>query len=160
MLLGVRAVLAESYERIHRANLVGMGILPLELPAGETVESLGLSGHETFDITGLEGAGSDGFPREVTVRADDKELTCRVRIDTPNEVEHPPRRHPPVRPPPAPRLTGMGRRDRGLGQREYRGHPPRSAGLVVTVRRASSPRWPFRSPSPFLPAEPSSGWSA
>ena len=88
MLLGVRAVLAESYERIHRANLVGMGILPLELPAGETVESLGLTGHETFEITGLEGAGADGFPREVTVRADDKELTCRVRIDTPNEVEY------------------------------------------------------------------------
>jgi aconitate hydratase len=88
MLLGVRAVLAESYERIHRSNLVGMGILPLELPAGETVSSLGLSGHETFDITGLEGAGGDGFPREVTVRADDKELTCRVRIDTPNEVEY------------------------------------------------------------------------
>jgi aconitate hydratase len=88
MLLGVRAVLAESYERIHRANLVGMGILPLELPAGETVESLGLTGHETFEITGLEGAGADGFPREVTVRADDQELTCRVRIDTPNEVEY------------------------------------------------------------------------
>jgi aconitate hydratase len=88
MLLGVRAVLAESYERIHRANLVGMGILPLELPDGETVESLGLTGHETFDITGLEGAGADSFPREVTVRADDKELTCRVRIDTPNEVEY------------------------------------------------------------------------
>ena len=79
MLLGVRAVLAESYERIHRANLVGMGILPLELPDGETVESLGLTGHETFDITGLEDAGADGFPREVAVRADDKELTCRLR---------------------------------------------------------------------------------
>jgi aconitate hydratase len=87
-LLGVRAVLAESYERIHRANLVGMGILPLELPAGETVESLGLTGHETFDVTGLEGAGSEGFPREVVVRADGRELTCRVRIDTPNEVEY------------------------------------------------------------------------
>jgi aconitate hydratase len=88
MLLGVRAVLAESYERIHRANLVGMGILPLELPAGETAESLGLTGHETFDITGLEDAGADGFPRELSVRADDKELTCRLRIDTPNEVEY------------------------------------------------------------------------
>ena len=88
MLLGVRAVLAESYERIHRANLVGMGILPLELPAGETVESLGLTGRETFEITGLEGAGADGFPRELTVRADDQELTCRLRIDTPNEVEY------------------------------------------------------------------------
>ena len=88
MLLGVRAVLAESYERIHRANLVGMGILPLELPPGETVESLGLTGHETFEITGLEGAGADGFPRELTVRADDQELVCRLRIDTPNEVEY------------------------------------------------------------------------
>jgi aconitate hydratase len=88
MLLGVRAVLAESYERIHRANLVGMGILPLELPDGETVESLGLTGHETFDVTGLEDAGADDFPREVTVRADDQELTCRLRIDTPNEVEY------------------------------------------------------------------------
>jgi aconitate hydratase len=88
MLLGVRAVLAESYERIHRANLVGMGILPLELPPGETVESLGLTGHETFEITGLEGAGAEGFPRELTVRADGRELTCRVRIDTPNEVEY------------------------------------------------------------------------
>jgi aconitate hydratase len=88
MLLGVRAVLAESYERIHRANLVGMGILPLELPAGESVQSLGLTGHETFEITGLEGAAADAFPREVTVRADDQELTCRVRIDTPNEVEY------------------------------------------------------------------------
>ena len=88
MLLGVRAVLAESYERIHRANLVGMGILPLEFPAGESVESLGLTGHETFEITGLEGAGADAFPREVAVRADDQELTCRVRIDTPNEVEY------------------------------------------------------------------------
>jgi aconitate hydratase len=88
MLLGVRAVLAESYERIHRANLVGMGILPLEYPDGENVESLGLTGHETYEITGLEDAGADGFPREVTVRADDQELTCRLRIDTPNEVEY------------------------------------------------------------------------
>jgi aconitate hydratase len=87
-LLGVRAVLAESYERIHRSNLVGMGVLPLELPAGETVESLGLTGHETFDVQGLEGAGSGDFPTEVTVKADGRELRCRVRIDTPNEVEY------------------------------------------------------------------------
>jgi aconitate hydratase len=85
-LLGVRAVLAASYERIHRSNLVGMGVLPLELPPGESVESLGLTGRETFDVTGLEGAG--GFPGEVTVRADGRELRCRVRIDTPNEVEY------------------------------------------------------------------------
>jgi aconitate hydratase A / 2-methylisocitrate dehydratase len=88
MLQGVRAVLACSYERIHRANLVGMGILPLEFPDGESAESLGLTGHETFDITGLEGAGSDDFPRELTVTADGRELTCRLRIDTPNEVEY------------------------------------------------------------------------
>jgi aconitate hydratase len=87
-LLGVRAVLASSYERIHRSNLVGMGVLPLELPAGETVESLGLTGHETFDVEGLEGAGAGGFPAEVTVKADGKQLRCRVRIDTPNEVEY------------------------------------------------------------------------
>jgi len=87
-LLGVRAVLAASYERIHRSNLVGMGVLPLELPAGETVGSLGLTGHETFDVDGLEGAGTGEFPSEVTVRADGKELRCRVRIDTPNEVEY------------------------------------------------------------------------
>jgi len=87
-LLGVRAVLAQSYERIHRSNLVGMGVLPLELPAGETVESLGLTGQETFDVEGLEGTGAGDFPGEVTVRADGKELRCRVRIDTPNEVEY------------------------------------------------------------------------
>ncbi len=87
-LLGVRAVLAESYERIHRSNLVGMGVLPLEFPAGSSVGSLGLSGHETFEITGLEGAGPDGFPREAAVRADDQEFSARIRIDTPNEVEY------------------------------------------------------------------------
>ncbi len=88
-LLGVRAVIAESYERIHRSNLVGMGILPLEFLAGESVESLGLSGHETFDVVGLEGgSGADGFPRELTVRADGRELRVRVRIDTPNEEEY------------------------------------------------------------------------
>jgi aconitate hydratase len=87
-LLGVRAVLAASYERIHRSNLVGMGVLPLELPPGETAESLGLTGHETFDVDGLEGAGAGGFPGEVAVRADGRQLRCRVRIDTPNEVEY------------------------------------------------------------------------
>jgi aconitate hydratase len=88
LLLGVRAVLARSYERIHRSNLVGMGILPLEFLDGDSVESLGLEGHETFDVVGLEDAGPGEFPREVTVRADDKEFRARVRIDTPNEVEY------------------------------------------------------------------------
>jgi aconitate hydratase len=85
-LLGVRAVLAESFERIHRSNLIGMGVLPLELPAGQTVESLGLSGHEVFTIRGL--AGRDAPPREVTVTADGVELMARVRIDTPREADY------------------------------------------------------------------------
>ncbi len=88
LLLGVRAVVAESYERIHRSNLVGMGILPLEFLNGANVESLGLTGHETFDVVGLEDAPADSFPREVTVRADGKEFRAKVRIDTPNEVEY------------------------------------------------------------------------
>ncbi|MBV9212749.1 MAG: aconitate hydratase AcnA [Actinobacteria bacterium] len=79
-LLGVRFVLAESYERIHRSNLVGMGILPLQLPAGESVESLGITGHEEIDLGELvEGA------RSLTVKAGDVELEATVRIDTPQE---------------------------------------------------------------------------
>jgi aconitate hydratase len=85
-LLGVRAVIASSYERIHRSNLIGMGILPLQFPDGQSVESLGLSGEETFAITGL--AGADAIPDEVTVRADDTEFRARVRIDTPREAEY------------------------------------------------------------------------
>src|SRR3954453_1163280 len=77
-LLGVRAVIAESFERIHRSNLVGMGVLPLQFAEGENAESLGLSGEETFEITGLEGA--DEIPREITVKADDREFQMRVRI--------------------------------------------------------------------------------
>ena len=83
-LLGVRAVIAESFERIHRSNLVGMGVLPLQFPEGEDAESLGLTGEEEFSITGLE----DGSAKEVTVKADDKEFKARVRIDTPKEVEY------------------------------------------------------------------------
>jgi aconitate hydratase len=88
LLLGVRAVLAQSYERIHRSNLVGMGILPLEFQDADSVSSLGLTGRETFEIVGLEEAGAGAFPREVTVRADGKEFRATVRIDTPNEVEY------------------------------------------------------------------------
>jgi aconitate hydratase len=83
-LLGVRAVIAESFERIHRSNLVGMGVLPLQFAEGESVESLGLTGKEKFSIDGIEG----GEAREVAVRADEKAFTCRVRIDTPKEVEY------------------------------------------------------------------------
>ena len=83
-LLGVRAVIAESFERIHRSNLVGMGVLPLQFPEGENAESLGLSGKEEFSITGLE----DGSAKEVTVKADDTEFKARVRIDTPKEADY------------------------------------------------------------------------
>jgi aconitate hydratase len=85
-LLGVRAVLAESYERIHRSNLVGMGVLPLQFREGDSVEELGLTGEETFSITGL--AGEDDIPREVTVTADEREFTMVVRIDTPKEQQY------------------------------------------------------------------------
>jgi aconitate hydratase len=85
-LLGVRAVIAQSYERIHRSNLIGMGVLPLQYRDGETRESLGLTGEETFEITGL--AGATDIPREVTVRAGDKEFVARVRIDTPGEAAY------------------------------------------------------------------------
>jgi aconitate hydratase len=85
-LLGVRAVIAQSFERIHRSNLVGMGVLPLQFADGDSVESLGLSGHEKFTIAGL--SDGDEVPRELTVKADDKEFTVRVRIDTPKEQRY------------------------------------------------------------------------
>jgi aconitate hydratase len=85
-LLGVRAAIAESFERIHRSNLVGMGVLPLQLAAGDTIESLGLTGEEEYTIEGL--AGVDEVPRELTVRADDKTFGVRVRIDTPKEQQY------------------------------------------------------------------------
>ena len=81
-LLGVRAVIAESFERIHRSNLIGMGVLPLQFPAGESVESLGLSGEETIDVGDLE----DGEAKTVRVSADDVEFEATVRLDTPKEV--------------------------------------------------------------------------
>jgi aconitate hydratase len=87
-LLGVRAVLVESFERIHRSNLIGMGVLPLQFKPGESAASLGLTGHEVFDITGVEAMNSGDTPREVTVRADDKEFSAIVRIDTPGEAEY------------------------------------------------------------------------
>jgi aconitate hydratase len=85
-LLGVRAVIAESFERIHRSNLVGMGVLPLQFKDGESVESVGLTGHETFTIAGL--ADAEEIPRKVTVKADDKEFEVTVRIDTPKEQRY------------------------------------------------------------------------
>jgi aconitate hydratase len=94
-LLGVRAVIAQSYERIHRSNLVGMGILPLQFLSGETPETLGLTGRETFDLTGLAALLTEGFPRgkELTVtatRPDGSTTRFRttVRIDTPQELQY------------------------------------------------------------------------
>jgi len=83
-LLGVRAVIAESYERIHRSNLLMMGILPLQYVSGESRESLGLTGREEFSITGIENADTE----DVTVRADNTEFRARVRLDTEREREY------------------------------------------------------------------------
>jgi aconitate hydratase len=95
LLLGVCAVLAESYERIHRSNLVGMGILPLQFRAGETVSSLGLNGEEVYDLEGLSKLLESGFAggREITVKArkpdgGERVFQALVRIDTPQEVRY------------------------------------------------------------------------
>ncbi|MGB0098335.1 MAG: aconitate hydratase [Solirubrobacteraceae bacterium] len=85
-LLGVRAVIAESFERIHRSNLVGMGVLPLQFNDRDSVASLGLTGEETFTIGGL--AGTDTIPRELTVKADEKQFKVIARIDTPKEQRY------------------------------------------------------------------------
>ncbi|MFI6174893.1 aconitate hydratase AcnA [Nonomuraea sp. NPDC051191] len=87
-LLGVRAVIAESYERIHRSNLIGMGVLPLQFPEGATADSLGLTGEETFDITGVEALNGGGIPSTVHVKAGDVEFDAVVRIDTPGEADY------------------------------------------------------------------------
>ena len=94
-MLGVRAVLAQSFERIHRSNLVGMGVLPMEFVDGESKESLGLTGHETYDLVGLSEAISNGFAngKILTMKASGtdgsvKEIKVRVRIDTPQEVQY------------------------------------------------------------------------
>jgi aconitate hydratase len=83
-LLGVRAVIAQSFERIHRSNLLMMGVLPLQFADGESPETLGLTGREEFSITGVE----NGEAREVTVHADGKEFRARLRLDTPREREY------------------------------------------------------------------------
>jgi aconitate hydratase len=83
-LLGVKVVIAASYERIHRSNLLMMGVLPLQFMPGEDAKSLGLTGRESFDVIGVE----DGTASEVTVRADGREFRCRVRLDTPREREY------------------------------------------------------------------------
>jgi aconitate hydratase len=87
-LLGVRAVLVESFERIHRSNLIGMGVLPLQFKPGESAESLGLTGQETYDIEGIAKISEGGVPHEVVVTADGKRFTATVRIDTPGEADY------------------------------------------------------------------------
>jgi aconitate hydratase len=92
-LLGVRAVIAQSFERIHRSNLIGMGVLPLQFPEGESAASLGLTGEETFDILGIEELNSGTTPSTVTVRATapdgrTTEFQAVVRIDTPGEADY------------------------------------------------------------------------
>jgi aconitate hydratase len=92
-LLGVQAVIAESYERIHRSNLIGMGVLPLQFPAGENAESLGLTGEETFDISGITAINDGPTPKTVKViatreGADPIEFDAVVRIDTPGEADY------------------------------------------------------------------------
>ena len=90
-LLGIQAVLAESYERIHRSNLVGMGLLPLQFTEGENAASLGLSGFETFDIQGIQNGITPGMTVTIRARGDDsKEKTFHAitRIDTPYEIQY------------------------------------------------------------------------
>ena len=87
-LLGVRAVIAESFERIHRSNLIGMGVLPLQFKDGQSAQSLGLTGTETFAISGITELNSGRIPKEVQVTAGDKSFTAKVRIDTPGEGDY------------------------------------------------------------------------
>ncbi|MGF1504341.1 MAG: aconitate hydratase, partial [Anaerolineae bacterium] len=91
ILLGVKAVIATSYERIHRSNMIGMGVLPLQFKEGESAETLGLTGYETYDITGIEGDLEPG--QEIQVKAVDvsgkvTEFTAIARLDTPVEVKY------------------------------------------------------------------------
>ena len=81
-------MIAESYERIHRSNLIGMGVLPLQFPAGQNAESLGLTGEETFSIVGITEFNEGRTPATVKVKADDKEFDAVVRIDTPGEANY------------------------------------------------------------------------
>lgn len=87
-LLGVRAVIAESFERIHRSNLIGMGVLPLEYREGESAKTLGLNGSEVFSITGITALNLGGVPRELTVIAGNVRFSAKVRIDTPGEADY------------------------------------------------------------------------
>ena len=93
VMLGVRAVITRSFERIHRSNLIGMGVLPLQFPEGESAESLGLNGTETFDIEGIDQLNTGEIPHTVHVTATKGdgakvEFDATVRIDTPGEADY------------------------------------------------------------------------
>ena len=87
-LLGVKAVIAESFERIHRSNLIGMGVLPLQFMDGQNAQSLGLTGEEVFSISGVTALNEGGIPATVQVTAGEKSFTAKVRIDTPGEADY------------------------------------------------------------------------
>ena len=87
-LLGVRAVIAESFERIHRSNLIGMGVLPLQFREGESAKNLGIDGTEVFSISGITALNTGGVPKELVVTAGDKSFNAKVRIDTPGEADY------------------------------------------------------------------------
>ena len=87
-LLGVKVVIAESFERIHRSNLIGMGVLPLQFPAGQNASSLGLTGGEEFSVVGIEALNTGGVPKTLKVIAGDKSFDAVVRIDTPGEADY------------------------------------------------------------------------
>ena len=87
-LLGVKAVVAQSFERIHRSNLIGMGVLPLQFIEGQTAATLGLKGDETFAISGITALNTGGVPKEVTVTAGAITFKAKVRIDTPGEADY------------------------------------------------------------------------
>jgi aconitate hydratase len=87
-LLGVRVVIAESFERIHRSNLIGMGVLPLQFNEGETAASLGLDGSQTYSISGIEALNSGVTPKQLSVTANGKTFSAKVRIDTPGEADY------------------------------------------------------------------------
>ena len=89
MLLGIRAVIAESFERIHRSNLIGMGVAPLQFVGGESAVSLGLDGTEVISITGIAGSSqAELIGKRVKVRAGDREFEALLRIDTPTEADY------------------------------------------------------------------------
>ncbi len=87
-LLGVKVVIAESFERIHRSNLIGMGVLPLQFPAGSSADSLGLTGSEEFSVVGIEALNTGGVPKTLKVIAGEKSFDAVVRIDTPGEADY------------------------------------------------------------------------